>query len=42
MKSERIVKSEAARTRRGKLKKIVIERTQRIYSKLRKIRKSNN
>jgi hypothetical protein len=42
MKSERIAKSEAARTRRGKLKKIVIERTQRIYSKLRKIRKSNN
>ena len=42
MKSERIAKSESARTRRAQLKKIVIERTQRIYSKLRKIRKSNN
>ena len=40
MKSKRIAKSEAARTRRGKLKKIIIERTQRIYAKLRKIRKS--
>ena len=40
MKSKRIAKSEAARTRRDRLKKIVIERTQRLYAKLRKIRKS--
>ena len=29
MKSERIAKSKAARTRRGKLKEIVYEKTQR-------------
>ena len=40
MKSKRIAKSKAARARRGRLKKIVIERTQRLYAKLRKIRKS--
>lgn len=39
MKSERIAKSKAARTRRGKLKTMIIERTQRLYAKLRKIRK---
>ncbi len=41
MKSERIAKSEAARTRRSKLKEIVYEKTQRLYAKLRKMRKSS-
>ncbi len=39
MRSKRIAKSEAARSRRGKLKKIIIERTLRLYAKLRKKRK---
>jgi len=40
MKAERIKKSESARTRRRKLKRIIEDRTTRLYSKLRKLRKS--
>jgi hypothetical protein len=39
-KAERIAKSEAARTRRRSLKKIILERTERLYSRLRRNRKS--
>tara|TARA_R110000744_G_scaffold377634_1_gene492858 strand:+ start:193 stop:324 length:132 start_codon:yes stop_codon:yes gene_type:complete len=39
-KADRIAKSEAARTRRRSLKKLVIERTERLYTRLRKNRKS--
>ena len=38
-KADRIAKSETARSRRRSLKKLVAERTERLYSKLRKLRK---
>ncbi len=40
MKAERMEKSKSARTRRKELKRIIEDRTTRLYSKLRKLRKS--
>ncbi len=40
MKAERMEKSKSARIRRKELKRIIEDRTTRLYSKLRKLRKS--
>ena len=40
MKAERMEKSKSARTRRKEQKRIIEDRTTRLYSKLRKLRKS--
>jgi len=39
-KADRIAKSKTARSRRRSLKKLVAERTERLYTRLRKNRKS--
>jgi len=40
MRAERMEKSKSARIRRRELKKVIEDRTARLYSKLRKLRKS--
>ena len=40
MKAQRIAKSQNARIRRKKLKVILEEKTERLYSRMRKMRKS--
>ncbi len=40
MKSQRIAKSKTARLRRKKIKSIIQGKTERLYSKLRKMRRS--
>lgn len=40
--ADRMAKSEAARERRRSVKDVVFERTQKLYSKMRKLRKNNN
>ena len=40
MKAQRIAKSQKARIRRKKLKVILEEKTERLYSKMRKVRRS--
>ena len=40
MKAQRIAKSQKARIRRKKLKVILEEKTERLYSRMRKMRKS--
>ena len=40
MKAERMEKSKSARIRRRELKRVIEDRTARLYSKLRKLRKS--
>ena len=41
-KAERIAKSEAARHRRKNVKRIITDRTVRLYSKFRRIRRKNS
>lgn len=40
MKAQRIAKSQTARTRRKKLKVLIEEKTERLYSRMRKMRRS--
>jgi len=42
MKAQRIAKSQKARIRRKKLKIIIEEKTERLYAKMRKVRRSRS
>lgn len=42
MKAQRIAKSQKARIRRKKLKTVIEEKTERLYSKMRKVRRSRS
>ena len=42
MKAQRIAKSQKARSGRKKLKTVMEEKTERVYSKMRKVRRSRS